>query len=443
VKSEVASELKSKSNLARIHAFLPSSVNGVRLKAYNTPYRLDMEKSLRDCAKDCVNKDECVVLTGHSQGGAIAAVAAVYLADLNPYVFTFGQPPTVYSPCPLITSDRWYRYVNTKNVQSGLVGIAYDPVPFAPSLGADHFGHMLLLSEDPIDVAYIGLDVQDSFSPLNVNGFESHSMVHANGSAYPGYLDRIDAIVLSYGNVSYPVNPSGYTSGSLCVSNRNSIRNFYKALLNLTFLVEQTKDLECSTGHCGKETLFSYYQCIGTSCKRDTECETGRCDSGVCSPKLASCMMCDEDSDCLYGHCSAQFRCSGENKLMDNDCLCFFNSDCHSGRCEGVRPSVCEAKLGEGAYCSESSDCESNQCSWSFRCSGSRATPSAIADISDSATLISIDPIRAHVASSFLYSSRICLLVFLVAFVGALLYRFSTSRNQRQGYDSIPTTSSV
>jgi Lipase (class 3) len=189
-----------------------------RTKAFNTPYQSEMEKSLRDCAKDCVNKDECVVLTGHSQGGAIAAAAAVYMADLNPYVITFGQPPTIYSPCQLITSDRWYRYVNTKNVESGLVGISYDPVPFAPGLGADQFGHMLMLSDDPIDMAYIGLDSQDSFSPLNVNGFEAHSMVHEVGSNYSGYLDRIQRIVSSYSNVTYPVNPSGYSSGSLCVS---------------------------------------------------------------------------------------------------------------------------------------------------------------------------------------------------------------------------------
>jgi pimeloyl-ACP methyl ester carboxylesterase len=45
-----------------------------------------MEASLRECAKDCLNPDECVVLTGHSQGGAIAAVAALYFSDLNPYV---------------------------------------------------------------------------------------------------------------------------------------------------------------------------------------------------------------------------------------------------------------------------------------------------------------------------------------------------------------------
>jgi hypothetical protein len=68
------------------------------------------------------------------QGGAIAAVAAVYLADLNPYVFTFGQPPTLDEHCPLVTSDRWYRYVNTESVQAGTVGIAYDPVPFFPAL---------------------------------------------------------------------------------------------------------------------------------------------------------------------------------------------------------------------------------------------------------------------------------------------------------------------
>jgi hypothetical protein len=188
------------------------------LAAYNTAYRSDMEKSLRACAKDCVNKDECVVLTGHSQGGAIAAVAGVYLADLNPYVVTFGQPPTINAPCPLITSDRWYRYVNTKSIESGLEGLAYDPVPFAPSMDADHWGHMIMLSNDTSGVAYIGLDVQDRFSPLDVNGFEAHSMIHKKGSTYPGYLDRIGSIMSEYTNKIYPVVTTGYVAGSLCVS---------------------------------------------------------------------------------------------------------------------------------------------------------------------------------------------------------------------------------
>jgi predicted lipase len=94
-----------------------------------------MEAALRDCAASCKLRDECVVMTGHSQGGAIAAVAALYMPDLNPYVITFGQPPTIDAPCDLITSSRWYRYVNTKAAEVLSIGIVYDPVPFAPNMG--------------------------------------------------------------------------------------------------------------------------------------------------------------------------------------------------------------------------------------------------------------------------------------------------------------------
>lgn len=107
--------------------------------------------------------------------GAIAAVAALPLADLNPYVITFGQPNTLDAPCDLITSTRWYRFINTK--ETPYVGLTNDPVPFVPGLGADSFGHMILLSNYYTGFAYIGLDAQDFFGPLNVGGFEAHSMV--------------------------------------------------------------------------------------------------------------------------------------------------------------------------------------------------------------------------------------------------------------------------
>jgi len=35
--------------------------------AYSTSYASKLEERLRECAKTCTNKDECVVLTGHSQ----------------------------------------------------------------------------------------------------------------------------------------------------------------------------------------------------------------------------------------------------------------------------------------------------------------------------------------------------------------------------------------
>jgi hypothetical protein len=154
-------------------------------------------------------------------------------------------------------------------------------------------------------------------------------------------------------------------------------------------------------------------------------------------------MICDEDSDCLYEHCSAQFRCSGENKLMDNDCLCFFNSECHSGRCEGVRPSVCEAKLGEGAYCSESSDCLSDQCTWSFHCAASQTTQSALADIAGSTTIWNNDETVVHGVAKLLHRARVVSLCFLLAAFGCVVYRWSNSRKQRRGYDQIPIETTV
>lgn len=245
-------------------------------QAYDTDYRAEMEEALEACAAECENPKECVVLTGHSQGGAIAAVAGLNLAHLDPYVITFGQPATIDQPCGLITSERWYRFINTKASSTRAIGIVYDPVPFVPGLGADHFGNAILLSsEDSSGVAYMGLDAQEAFGPLNINGFEAHSM-SANASAEdytPGYLDQIGALLEYYAtNQTYPVRTTGYKIGSLC-----------------------SQDIECETNLCQRDTTFSYRRCAGLDCKEDTECpETGRCDNGVCLPRLGSCMECNE-----------------------------------------------------------------------------------------------------------------------------------------------------
>jgi pimeloyl-ACP methyl ester carboxylesterase len=109
-------------------------------EAYYTPdYHAELEVAIRKCAKTCADPNECVVFTGHSQGGAIAAVAGLELADLNPYVITFGQPRTIEYPCSMISSERWYRFVNSIADD----GIAYDPIPMVPGMGADSFGHMV------------------------------------------------------------------------------------------------------------------------------------------------------------------------------------------------------------------------------------------------------------------------------------------------------------
>ena len=227
-------------------------------------YKDELEADIRECAKTCDNKDECVVLTGHSQGGAVAAVAGVVFAALNPYVITFGQPSAVFEPCERISSDRWYRWVNTKDSKALTFGISYDPVPFVPALGAVQFGHMILISGDDSGVAYIGLDSQEYFSPLNVNGVEAHSMFGTE--EFPGYGDRINKIMEVYNDTGmYPIRNNGYIAGSFC-----------------------TEDIECESQKCAAETSFSWKRCVGEECASDSDCDSGRCDSGMCTPKVRS-----------------------------------------------------------------------------------------------------------------------------------------------------------
>jgi len=312
--------------------------------AYNTNYRDQVEREVRDCAKSCKNRDDCVIITGHSQGGAIAAVAALFLADLNPYIITFGQPATLEAPCELITSERMYRFVNTKDTEN--FGIAYDPVPMAPGLGADHLGNMIVLSSDTSGVAFIGLDAQDFLNPFTI-GVDAHNM-RSKSSEYPGYEDRIQALMA---NNSYPIRNNGYVAGSLC-----------------------SEDQECLSEDCGKETKVSFNRCVGTVCDNNSDCDTDRCDSGVCLPKASSCMACDEDTDCAgdKGRCLF-FVCSNEHGLMDNNCFCRVSQDCESGRCEGMASNrECEPQLSLGGACNENSDCKSKYCSWNFVCA--RAT---------------------------------------------------------------------
>jgi len=91
-------------------------------------------------------------------------------------------------------------------------GMVYDPVPFVNNFVADNFGHMILVSDDSSGVAYIGLDVEDFYRTPNVYGFQSHRL-RSKEPKYPGYLDRIDALI-EYGQ--FPIRTSGYVSGNLC-----------------------------------------------------------------------------------------------------------------------------------------------------------------------------------------------------------------------------------
>lgn len=310
---------------------------------YKPKYTSQVEKAVNNCVQKCDNIDECLVITGHSQGGAIAAVAGIVFSGYDPYVITFGEPPSVDPDCEAISSAKWYRYVNT--VSSQIVsGIAYDPVPFCPGLGTIVYGNMIILSDDNKDVAFVGLDSTQHFSPLNMAGATAHSMVGDKKS--PGYLDRIETLMDNA--KSYPIPTDGFRAVQFC-----------------------TDDIECESKNCGRKGLIGFDRCIGTECKGDRDCKSGRCDSGTCLPKLGSCMGCNEDSDCASGDCYLG-RCANSNGKMDINCRCLKGSDCANGRCEGVVKPTCEARLSAGSRCNENSDCLSGKCSWRFRCKAGR-----------------------------------------------------------------------
>lgn len=303
-------------------------------RAFNSTSRREIENAVRSCAQGCSNPDECVVFAGHSEGGAIAAIAALEMTDLNPYVMTFGQPSTIDAPCPMLSGERLFRFVNTKVSLED--GITYDPVPFIQGLGADNFGYMIFLGEDSSRVASVGLGAGGAadFRPNVPFGLQAHSMVKSH--AIPGYLDRLQSLHNS--SAGFPIPANGFLDGSIC-----------------------NDGIECRSGQCllNKDQKSNLTTCVPTECTFNGHCRrTDTCVDGVCVPKRQSCMVCDKDTDCASERCLSNL-CAGESGLLDNNCNCKEDSDCATHRC---RSGLCEAGLPAGARCLSPGDCSSGVC---------------------------------------------------------------------------------
>lgn len=200
---------------------------------YLPPYLAEMEKDIRECvATNCPDGlDNCFILSGWSQGGAVAAMAAVILADLNPRGFTFGAPSALYMPCEHVKPDRWIRFVNSINYL-GLLFYDFAQVQFP---GQQQYGHFVLLSTDTKAVKYFGLNKSDRLWPIS---FIAHLLGVRIGRVW-GYATRLRNIKKAYEGggggglfgshtpLSYPVDLSGFSKGSSC-----------------------RKDVECGSGKC-------------------------------------------------------------------------------------------------------------------------------------------------------------------------------------------------
>jgi hypothetical protein len=240
---------------------------------YSAPFREELEADLRTCTDYCIDnittrQMPCpVVLTGHSQGGAIAAGASIALSPYQPYGITFGEPSSVDMPCSIVNTSRWFRYINTvtsDNSSKKNRPLVYDPVPFTPSMGGSQlFGHAIVLSDTGI--SYLSVDDAEEYYYVEASlrdASPAHPMYQRPNSTNPGYVQRL-AYLWNRHKASSLWQFHDLMTGSLCHT-----------------------DAECASQQCVyNSTTFpdSYRRrCKGITCTSDADCDTNECKDGVC-----------------------------------------------------------------------------------------------------------------------------------------------------------------
>lgn len=214
--------------------------------AYDKTYRAELERAVRDCAAECQDPDNCVVITGHSQGGSIAQVAGVVLQDLNPIVLTLGNEPGLFEGCNQLDARRWFRFGNTRT--DNIMGLTYDLVPFNfPFRVIDgptyNYGYTYVMSDDITGVAGLGLNSQMRLAPSDMMSlFTQHNLEgDPNNQNYVAYRQRIKQLVAQD---TYPIRATGYSRGYLC-----------------------TQNMECSSDACPRRRFFSFLRNFGSFSK--------------------------------------------------------------------------------------------------------------------------------------------------------------------------------
>jgi len=216
-------------------------------------YRTDIETFLQNCTSSCPTCS--IVLTGHSQGGGIAEIAALYLQDHELFedapihVVTFGAPQALGQGClenVLSEQERclWYHYVMAREYDGFFLGnnIVYDPVPilfsryldildandgssFARHGGMATPGHTIILhSGDPHASFYMGFDGNNTSSNRTIRMTDLPVDIRGNAHDYRGYEDALATTLevhIRRGNSVYYLPVNGFSVGAVCNQNHD------------------------------------------------------------------------------------------------------------------------------------------------------------------------------------------------------------------------------
>jgi len=197
-------------------------------------YKNELEEYLEICTVECPTCE--VILTGHSKGGSVAEIAALFMKEgilggdnitesPPPHVITFGAPQSMGAGCLRSISEeercRWYHYImGTGNILGS--SIVYDGVPinFANNFvngGYSKPGHSIIVSSrDTTSSYYTGSDgnYTINFKTLPYDFFSvAHSMQL--------YMNVLNELSDNYAGGSTPLQTNGFSLGSLCARDQN------------------------------------------------------------------------------------------------------------------------------------------------------------------------------------------------------------------------------
>ena len=136
---------------------------GFRRAVTNSNFTELLAQDVINCTTTC---PECeVVISGQSQGGALANVFAIaYMQNLDPTIIAFGPPGSIQGECSPLNLEKVYVFVNTGIDKDGF--LFYDPVP-SLNWQTEQRGHWFVMGEDKENVVfYEDNEAPDLFATL-------------------------------------------------------------------------------------------------------------------------------------------------------------------------------------------------------------------------------------------------------------------------------------